>query len=137
LMGSLANAALAAGGHVVGIIPEFMMELEWGHTGLPELHVVTDIHERKRKMIQEVDAVIALPGGSGTLEELLEAITWRRLGLYSNPVFLLNTRRFYDPLVALLERGVSEGFMTEGDRVWRVLSTPEELLRELNQRRSE
>src|SRR5437667_12737246 len=74
-MGALADAALAAGGRVIGVLPRFMYDLEWGHMGITELRVVNDLHERKRMMIQEVDAVVALPGGSGTLEELLEAVT--------------------------------------------------------------
>src|ERR1700685_4815085 len=78
-MGHLADAAIAEGGRVIGVLPRFMYDLEWGHRGLSELLIVNDLHERKRKMIAEVDAVIALPGGCGTLEELFEAITWKRL----------------------------------------------------------
>lgn len=84
-MGALADGALSLGGGVIGVLPRFMYDLEWGHTGLTELRVVDDLHERKRLMIQDVDGMVALPGGSGTLEELLEAITWKRLGLFLTP----------------------------------------------------
>jgi uncharacterized protein (TIGR00730 family) len=121
-MGTLAGAALAAGGRVIGVLPRFMYDLEWGHTGLTELQLVDDLHERKRRMIAEVDAIVALPGGSGTLEELMEAITWKRLGLFQEPIVLVNTRRFFDPLVALLERAIDERFMLERHRqMWTVV----------------
>ena len=105
-MGALADAALAAGGRLVGILPKFMNDLEWGHKSLTELRLVDDMHHRKRMMIEESDAVVALPGGSGTFEELLEAITWKRLGLYVGPIVVVNVRGFYDPLRELLERAV-------------------------------
>src|SRR5262249_45430271 len=103
--------------------------VEGGHKGLAEMRLVDDMHQRKRMMIEEADAVVALPGGSGTFEELLEAITWKRLGLYVNPIVIVNVRGFYDPLRELLERAVAERFMdarhrrmgTFGDR-------PEEVL---------
>src|SRR3989442_4553335 len=99
-MGALADAALAAGGKVVGVLPRFMYDLEWGHPRLTELRLVGDLHERQRLMIEEVDAIVALPGGSGTLEELMEAITWKRLGLHGHPIVLVNVRGFFDPLIA-------------------------------------
>src|SRR3989442_882601 len=98
-MGALADAALAASGKVVGVLPRFMYDLEWGHPRLTELRLVGDLHERKRLMIEEVDAIVALPGGSGTLEELMEAITWKRLGLHGHPLALVNGRGFFDPPV--------------------------------------
>jgi hypothetical protein len=107
-MGALADGALAKGGHVIGVLPEFMGKLEWGHERLTELRLVGDMHERKRRMIAEVDAVIALPGGCGTLEELFEAITWKRLGLYSKPIVLVNVAGYFDPCVELLERAIAE-----------------------------
>src|SRR2546430_13791168 len=110
-MGALADAALAAGGKVVGVLPRFMYDLEWGHPRLTELRLVGDLHERKRLMIEEVDAIVALPGGSGTLEELMEAITWKRLGLHGHPIVLVNVGGFFDPLLALLERCIAERFM--------------------------
>jgi len=98
LMGSLANGALAAGGEVVGIIPRFMTEVEWQHPGLASLEVVEDMRERKHRLLTGSDAVVALPGGCGTLEELFEALTLKRLGLYFNPIVLVNTKDFYAPL---------------------------------------
>jgi uncharacterized protein (TIGR00730 family) len=121
-MGALADGALVAGGRVIGVLPRFMYDLEWGHRGLTELRLVNDLHERKRLMIEEVDAIVALPGGSGTLEELLEAITWKRLGLYVYPIVLVNIRRFFDPLVALFDRAVAENFMDARHRLmWTVV----------------
>jgi len=128
-MGALADAALEAGGQLIGILPRFMDDLEWGHRSLTELRIADDIHQRKRWMIEDVDAVVALPGGCGTFEELLEAITWKRLGLYVNPIVIVNVRGFYDPLVALLERAVAERFMDERHRaMWTVVDRPEEVL---------
>jgi uncharacterized protein (TIGR00730 family) len=125
-MGRVATAALAAGGKVTGVIPRFMDELEWGHRELTELRVVADMHERKRTMLELSDAVVALPGGCGTFEELFEAITWKRLGLYRGPVVLVNVNGFYDPCVALLNRSVDEGFMNERHRaMWTVVADPE------------
>ena len=121
-MGALADAALAAGGKVVGVLPRFMYDLEWGHPRLTELRLVGDLHERKRLMIEEVDAIVALPGGSGTLEELMEAITWKRLGLHGHPIVLVNVRGFFDPLIALLERCIAERFMDQRHRaMWTVV----------------
>ena len=125
-MGRLAEAALEAGGKVTGVIPQFMDELEWGHRRLTELRVVADMHERKRTMLELSDAVVALPGGCGTLEELFEAITWKRLGLYFGPVVLVNVNGFYDPCIELLSRCVEERFMDEKHRsMWSVVPGPE------------
>ncbi len=128
-MGALANGALEEGGHVIGVIPEFMYELEWGHTGIQEMKVVDNLHERKRFMLEGVDACVALPGGSGTLEELLEAITLKRLGIFLNPIILLNMRGFFNPLLEQFERCVSEQFMDDRHRqMWRAVERPEEVL---------
>src|SRR5260370_31142186 len=128
-MGHLADAALAEGGRVVGVLPRFMYDLKWGHRGLSEMLIVNDLHERKRLMIDQVDAVIALPGGCGTLEELFEAITWKRLGLYLGPIILVNTRSFFDPCVALLERCIGERFMDLRHKsMWTVVNHPEEAI---------
>lgn len=129
-MGALADGALEAGGHVHGVIPEFMLELEWGHEGLPKLEVVDDMHERKRRMISDVDAIIALPGGSGTFEELLEAITWKRLDLHDHPIVIVNTRGYYNALLRALEQAVDLNFMGERreDGLWTVVDSPEEVL---------
>lgn len=128
-MGALANAALEHGGRVIGILPQFMHELEWGHTSLTELRVVNDIHERKRLMISEVDAVVALPGGCGTLEELFEAITWKRLGLYSGPIVMVNTLGFFKPCIELLERCIEQRFMDPRHALmWSVVERPDQVL---------
>lgn len=127
-MGALADGALAAGGHVVGILPRFMADLEWGHRGLAELQLVEDMRARKHAMLARSNAAIALPGGSGTLEELLEAITLKRLGLYLNPIVLVNTRGFFDPLLMLLGRAIEERFMDERHaRMWEIVAEPEEV----------
>lgn len=127
-MGALADGALARGGRVVGVLPRFMRELEWGHTGLSELHLVDDMRQRKHFMLERSQAVVALPGGCGTLEELLEAMTLKRLGLCLHPIVLVNTRRFFDPLIQLLASAVSERFMDERHRaMWQVVSEPEQV----------
>lgn len=127
-MGALADGAVAAGGKVIGIIPRFMLDLEWGHRNLTELRVVEDMRIRKHAMLTESHGVVALPGGSGTLEELMEAITLKRLGLYVHPIVLVNTRGFFEPLVQLLQRAVDEHFMNEQHlKMWQVVDTPEEV----------
>ena len=127
-MGALADGALAAGGRVVGILPRFMSELEWGHKGLTDLQLVEDLRTRKHQMLAQSQAAIALPGGSGTLEELLEAITLKRLGLYLNPIVLVNTRGFFTPLVQVLERAVDEHFMDPRHlSMWQLVETADEV----------
>jgi uncharacterized protein (TIGR00730 family) len=124
-MGRLAAAALEAGGKVIGVLPRFMDDLEWGHRALSELRIVDDMHERKRVMLELSEAAIALPGGCGTLEELFEAITWKRLGLYFGPVVLVNVGGFFDPCIQLLNRCVDEQFMDEKHRsMWSVAEDP-------------
>ena len=108
LMRSVADAVLKNGGEVTGVIPRFMVEQNWHHTGLTELIEVESMHERKQKMANLSDGIIALPGGCGTLEELLEIITWKQLGLYLNPIIILNTNRFFDPLLEMLEKAIDE-----------------------------
>lgn len=125
-MGALADGALSKGGHVIGILPRFMQELEWGHAKLPELRVVEDLRTRKHMMLTTSQGVVALPGGSGTLEELLETITLKRLGLYTHPIVLVNTRSYFAPLVELLERSVAERFMDARHlAMWQVVAAPE------------
>src|SRR5215467_6735163 len=127
-MGALADGALARGGRVSGILPRFMADLEWGHKGLTDLQLVEDLRTRKHMMLTLSQAAIALPGGSGTLEELLEAITLKRLGLYRNPILLVNTRGFFTPMLEVLERAVDERFMDPRHRLmWQVVGTPEEV----------
>ena len=124
-MGALADGALSRGGRVIGILPRFMAELEWGHKGLTDLQLVEDLRARKHMMLTLSQAAIALPGGSGTFEELLEAITFKRLGLYLNPILLVNTRGFFDPLIELLARAVEERFMDQRHLLmWQVVAAP-------------
>ena len=128
-MGALADGALSKRGRVVGVIPEFMVELEWEHPGLTELRKVEDMRTRKHLMLSKSHAVVALPGGTGTLEELFEAITLKKLGLYLNPIVLVNTRGFYDPLIQLLSLAVKERFMGEQHAaMWQVVDRPDEVL---------
>ena len=129
LMGDVANGALSRGGQVVGIIPRFMTEVEWQHPGLANLEIVEDMRERKHRLLTGSDAVVALPGGCGTLEELFEAITLKRLGLYFNPIVLVNTRGFYDPLQDFMQRVIDERFLNrEHGDMWSLVDTPEEVL---------
>ena len=129
LMGMLANGALSKGGKVIGIIPQFMYELEWGHEGLTELQIVNSMYERKELMMMNTDAAIALPGGSGTLEELFETITLKRLGVYLNPIILVNVKNFFDPCIQLLENAVLEKFMDERNKLmWKVVDDPRNVL---------
>jgi len=128
-MGRLADGVLESGGQVVGILPRFMAEIEWGHARLTELQLVADMRERKRLLLEGADAVVALPGGCGTYEELFEAITLKRLGLYLEPIVLVNTRGYFDLCVSLLEQCVTEGFMHPYHRaMWQVVDTPEQVL---------
>jgi uncharacterized protein (TIGR00730 family) len=129
LMDALADGALAAGGEVIGILPKFMADLEWGHPGLTHLDLVEDMRERKHKLLTGSDAVIALPGGCGTLEELFEAITLKRLGLYFNPILLLNTKAFYTPLQSFLQQVIEEKFLNpEHAQMWSLVDAPEQVL---------
>ncbi len=127
-MGALTDGALSRGGRVIGILPRFMADLEWGHKGLTDLQLVEDLRTRKHMMLSLSQAAIALPGGSGTLEELLEAITLKRLGLYLNPIVLVNTRGFFTPLLELLSRAIDERFMDPRHHLmWQVVDTPEKV----------
>lgn len=130
LMGAVAEACMQAGGEAVGVIPRFMVEQGWQHDGMSRLVVTDDMHRRKETMAAMADACIALPGGVGTLEELLEIITWKQLGLYLKPIVVLNTGGYFDALLAQLERAVEENFMRELHRnIWSVAATPAEALR--------
>ena len=129
LMRACADACLEAGGQVTGVIPRFMVEQGWQHPGLTELIETEDMHTRKQTMARLSDGVIALPGGCGTLEELLEIITWKQLGLYLNPIVVLNTNGFYDPLLKMLDRAAEEHFMRPAHLdIWKVASTPTEAI---------
>lgn len=129
LMGTVSNAALEAGGTVTGVIPRFMVEQNWHHTGLTKLVETENMHERKQLMAEMSDGVIALPGGCGTMEELLEIITWKQLGLYLKPIVILNVDGFFDSLLEMLQRAIDENFMRkEHGAIWQVAQTPEEAL---------
>ncbi len=116
LMRAVAEAALAAGGHVVGVIPEVLVDLEVAHHGISELHVTSTMHTRKALMGERSDAFIVLPGGFGTLEELFEVLAWQTIGLHSKPIILLNTRGFYDTMLAFLDHALAEGMTTPAKR---------------------
>ena len=129
LMGSLADSMLSAGGSIRGIIPRFMVEQGWNHRALKDILIVSDMHERKKRLAEEIDAIIALPGGVGTLEELLEMITLKQLGQVLVPIIILNTNNFYDPFLELLDRMVEEQFMREIHRdIWTVVEKPGQVL---------
>jgi len=129
LMGQLADTILERGGKITGVIPRFMDEIEWGHKKVKDFEYTDTMHERKARLIEGADAIVALPGGTGTLEELLESITLKRLGLYRGPIIILNTDGFYDPLQLMLERCVEEHFMDSRHRdMWRFVSEPEDVL---------
>lgn len=128
-MGALADGALAHGGRVIGIMPQFMKDLEWDHPRISELQLVEDMRERKHQMLTGSSGLIALPGGSGTLEELLEAITLKRLGIYLNPILVVNTNRMFDSLINLFDRIITEKFMDERhSEMWTIISSPDEIL---------
>jgi len=132
LMGLVAEATMAAGGTVVGIIPTALVEKEWAHHGCTELHVVDTMHERKRLMADKANAFLALPGGIGTFEELFEVWTWRQLGYHNKPVGILNSLGYYDTLMAFIGQVVKEGFMADWQTsLVRVGNTPEVLLQDL------
>jgi uncharacterized protein (TIGR00730 family) len=113
LMGVVADATLAAGGRVVGVIPHALVEKEWAKLDCTELHVVDNMHDRKRMMAERADAFLALPGGIGTFEELFEVWTWRQLGYHDKPIGLLNVDGYYDPLLAFLDSSVRHKFMSD------------------------
>ncbi len=129
LMGRLADAALAEGGHVIGVIPEALMAREVGHRGLPDLRVVSSMHERKALMAELGDAFIAMPGGFGTLDELFEAVTWAQLGLHAKPIGLLNVAGYFDFLLRFADRSSADGFVRPEHRALLVVdSAPSTLL---------
>ena len=113
LMGIVADATLAAGGRVIGVIPRALVEKEWAHTGCTELHIVETMHERKQMMAEKADAFVALPGGIGTFEEFFEVWTWRQLGYHNKPIGLLNTSDYYKPMLNFLDSVVQKEFMGE------------------------
>jgi len=128
LMGKLADTVLAEGGKIKGIMPQFMNEVEWAHRDVQDFEFTETMHERKAKFLEGIDGIVTLAGGSGTLEELLEAITLKRLGQFTKPIVILNTDGYYDPLREMLERTVQENFMREAHlKMWDFVNTPEEV----------
>ena len=129
LMGAVTKGAMQAGGKAIGVIPKFMIEHGWQHTGMTELVITEDMHERKEQMASRSDAVIALPGGVGTMEELLEIITWKQLGLYLKPIVILNIDHYFDPLLQQMSKAIEQNFMRKfHNRLWNVAETPEEAI---------
>lgn len=135
LMGKLADAVIENGGKITGVIPEFMRDEGWGHLGIDDMIFTLDMGERKKRMFTMSDAVIALPGGIGTLEELAEAITLKQLSLFDGPIIILNTRNFYRQLIDFLENMVDQNFLRlEHKSIWEVVDTPEEVIIALNRK---
>lgn len=127
LMQASADACLKAGGKAIGVIPTFMIEQDWHHKGMTELIETPDMHIRKQTMAELSDGCVALPGGCGTMEELLEVITWKQLGLYLNPIVILNVNGYYDPLIEMLKNAADHNFMRQQHLdIWRVASTADE-----------
>ena len=134
LMGKLADTVLAQGGQIKGIMPQFMNEVEWAHKSVTDFEFTKTMHERKAKFLENIDALIALPGGTGTLEELLEAITLKRLGQFTKPIIILNTNGYYDPLILMLKRCVEEKFLRPiHAEMWTFVHQPEEVMSAINQ----
>jgi len=129
IMGKLADTVLELNGDITGIIPSFMMEVEWGHKKISNLIQVKDMHERKKKLVEDVDAVVVLPGGSGTLEEAMEVITLKRLGKFTKPIIFINTDGFYNHLILFFEKMIEERFMRpEHKQMWAIIDHPEEII---------
>lgn len=129
LMGAVTDGTLDAGGEVTGVIPKFMVDNGWCYDRLEDVIITPDMHQRKQMMSEMADAVIALPGGVGTFEELLETLTWRQLGLVKVPVIILNTLGYYDALLTMLDHAINEGFMKSSHAaLWQVASTPAEAI---------
>ncbi len=134
LMGIVADSALKAGGTVIGIIPEHIRAQEVQHMGLTELHVVPDMHTRKRMMVERSDAFIILPGGLGTLDEAFEILTWKKLKLHNKPIVVFNQDGYWSDMIALIERTISEGFSQPADRaLFRVVDTVDGLFETLSE----
>lgn len=129
LMGEIADSVLRSGGEVTGVIPRFMCEQEWNHSGLTELIMTETMHERKEKMASMADAAVALPGGCGTLEELLEIITWKQLGIFTKPIIIVNVNGYFNPLIEMLHKAVDENFMRDIHRnMWQVVDKAEDVI---------
>ncbi|MBN2348479.1 MAG: TIGR00730 family Rossman fold protein [Bacteroidales bacterium] len=133
LMGALADYMLEHKGKIEGVIPKFMLKVEWGHKKVKKMTVVKDMHERKKLLIKKVDAVIALPGGTGTVEELLEVISLKRLGKFTKPILILNTDGYYNSLIDLFDKMVQEKFIRKDHTtMWTVINQPDELMHSIH-----
>jgi uncharacterized protein (TIGR00730 family) len=133
LMGKLADAVIENGGKITGVIPSFMVDEGWNHRGVDNMILTPDMGERKKKMFALADAIVALPGGVGTLEELTEAITLKQLGLQRGPIIMLNTMNFYKPLIEFLDQMVAGHFLRyEHKGMWQVAHSPEEVIKFLS-----
>ncbi len=129
LMGRLADAVLDNGGVCIGVIPQFMCDQNWNHQNLSKLIVTETMHERKEKMAFMCDAAVALPGGCGTFEELLEVITWKQLGIFTKPIIIVNINGYYEPLIEMLHKAIDEKFMRELHRdIWIVVNEVNEII---------
>jgi hypothetical protein len=130
LMGAVADAAIAGGVDVIGVLPEVLVEREIAHEGLTQFELTATMHERKARMVELADAFLVLPGGYGTLEELLEAVTWAQLGLHAKPVIVINTAGYWDGLLSFLDSAVAAGFLKQKNReLMRVAASAEEAVR--------
>lgn len=134
LMQAVTDGVLSKGGKVIGVIPQFMVDNGWNHPHLTETIITPDMHTRKQTMAEKSNAVIALPGGVGTLEEMLEVITWKQLGIFHKPIVILNTNGYFDSLLALFNTAVQEHFMSKSNlELWHVATTPEDAFSYLRQ----
>lgn len=130
LMGAVIDGTLSEGGKAIGVIPQFMVDNGWHHPQLKHLEITSDMHTRKETMARLSHTAIAMPGGCGTLEELLEIITWRQLGLYDGKIIILNINNYFDPLLSMLHKAVDDGFMKKDHKdIWAVAHTPQEAIK--------
>jgi uncharacterized protein (TIGR00730 family) len=129
LMGKLADTIIQEKGKIIGIMPKFMQEVEWAHKGVTEFHYTDTLYERKKLLLENIDALVTLAGGSGTLDELLDAITLKRLGQFTKPIIILNTNEFYNPLKQMLEKFIQEGFMSKRhEEIWTFVNEPDQVM---------
>ncbi|GAF05385.1 LOG family protein [Saccharicrinis fermentans] len=136
LMGAVADSVLACGGEVTGVIPRFMVEVEWEHKGVKDMVHVDTMAQRKELLVKEVEAVITLPGGTGTMEELFEVLSSKKLGLFNKPVVLLNTKGFFDPLIQMIRKMIDQNFMREEHgTLWTVINEPGDVMKAIKNSR--
>lgn len=130
LMGAVIDGTLSRGGDAIGVIPQFMVDNGWHHPRLTQMEITPDMHIRKETMARMAKAVIAMPGGCGTLEELLEIITWRQLGLFDGKIIILNINNYFSPLLEMLNKAIEDGFMKKDhSAIWQVANTPQEAIK--------